>query len=67
MGCFFSKCSRGDKSKIKIIDLAPSTADFDYLRPSGTITFSVDEKYNIPILEKGFEVWYQISMCLWPY
>lgn len=50
-------------SKIKIINLAPSSAEFDYLRPSGTITFAVDEKYNIPILEIDFEGWYEISMC----
>ena len=55
MGCFSSKCNRSDKSKIKIIDLTPSSAEFDYLRPSGTITFSIDEKYNIPILEIDFE------------
>ena len=67
MGCLFSKCSRGGKSKIKIIDLTPSSADLHYLRPSGTVTFSVDEKYNIPILEIDFEGWYEISMCLWPY
>ena len=55
MGYFSSKCNRSDKSKIKIIDLTPSSAEFDYLRPSGTITFSIDEKYNIPILEIDFE------------
>ena len=64
MGCFFSKCSRGDKSKIKIIDLTPSSADLHYLRPSGTVTFSVDEKYNIPILEIDFEGWYEMNMSL---
>ena len=67
MGCFFSKCTRSDKSKIKIIDLTPSSTEFDYLRPSGTITFSVDEKYSIPILEIDFESWYEMSMSLWPY
>ena len=67
MGCFFSKCSRGDKTKIKIINLTPSSADLHYLRPGGTITFIVDEKYNIPILEIDFEGWYEINMCLWPY
>ena len=67
MGCLFSKCTRSDKSKIKVIDLTPPSAEFDHLRASDTITFSVDEKYNIPILEIDFEGWYEISMCLWPY
>ena len=55
MGCFFSKCTRSDESKIEIVDLTPPGAEFDYLRPNGAISFSVDRKYNIPVLEINFE------------
>ena len=67
MGCFFSKCTRSDESKIEIVDLTPPGAEFDYLRPNGTISFSFDRKYNIPVVEINFEGWYENSLHLWPY
>ena len=52
MGCLFSKCiSSSEEPKIKIIDCTPPGAAFNYLRPKGTISFSVDRKYNIPVVD----------------
>ena len=65
MGCFFSKFTRSDEPKIG--DLTPPGADFDYLRPNGTISFSVDRKYNIPVVSIKFEGRYENSVRLWPY
>ena len=31
--------------------------DFEYLRPKGTITLSIDRKYNIPIIDIRFDDW----------
>ena len=45
MGCFISR----DEPKIKIFDLTPPGNDFDYLRPQGTTTFSIDRKCNVPL------------------
>ena len=68
MVCLFPKCSNSsDEPKIKIIDSTPPGAAFDYLRPNGTISFSVDRKYNIPVVDIRFERWYENSMRLWPY
>ena len=39
MGCFFSKCTRSDGPKIKIVDLAPPGAEFDYLRQNVLIEY----------------------------
>ena len=68
MGCLFSKCiSSSEEPKIKIIDCTPPGAAFDYLRPKGTISFSVDRKYNVPVFYISFEGWYENSVHLWPY
>ena len=68
MGCLFSKCSSGSvEPKIKIIDCTPPGAAFDYLRPNGTISFSVDEKYNVLVVNISFEGWYENSVPLWAY
>ena len=52
MGYFFS---RNDELKIKILDCTPPGDDFDYLRPHGTITLSIDRKYNIPLVDIRFD------------
>ena len=67
MGSYFSKCTRNDESKIEIVDLTPPSAEFDCLRPNGTISFSVDRKYSIPIVNIKFEELYENSVHLWPY
>ena len=63
MGCFFSN---NDEPKIKIFDSMPPGDDFNYLRPQGTITLSIDRKYNIPLVDIRFGGWYENSVCLWP-
>ena len=63
MGCFFSS----DEQKLKLSNLTPPGAEFDYLRQNGTISFSVDRKYNIPAVEINFEGWCKNSVRLWPY
>ena len=60
MGCLFSKCiSSSEEPKIKIIDWTPPGAAFKYLRPNGTISFSVDRKCKIPVVDISFEGWYE--------
>ena len=44
-------CSKSDKTKIRIYDCTPNGDDFDYLRPQGTITLSIDREYNIPVVD----------------
>ena len=68
MDCLFSKCSSGsNEPKIKIFHCTPPDAAFDYLRPNGTISFSVDRKYNVPVVNISFDGWYENSVHLWPY
>ena len=47
-------------------DCIPSGDDFDYLRPNGTITFSIDRRCNVPVLDLRFDGWYESSVRLWP-
>ena len=62
MGCCFSS----NEPKIKIIDVTPEGSSFDYLTPNGTITYSIDRTYNIPLIELDFDGWFERSICLWP-
>ena len=55
MACFFSM---NNKPNIKMFDLTPPGDDFNYLRPEGTITLSIDKKYQVPLSD--------ISVRLWP-
>ena len=63
MGCLFS---RNDEPKIRIFDCTPPGDDFNYFRPQGTMTLSIDRKYNIPLVDIRFDGWYENSVCLWP-
>ena len=63
MGC---ACSKSDEPKIRIYDCTPPDDDFEYLRPNGTITFSIDRKYNIPLLDITLDGWCENSVRLWP-
>ena len=36
------------------------------MRPQGTITLSIDKKYNIPQINIRFDGWYENSVRLWP-
>ena len=64
MGCFFQGIN--NESKIKIFDCTPPGDDFDYLRPQGTITLSINRKYNIPLVDIRSDGWYENSVRLWP-
>ena len=64
MGCLCSKFDY-DQPNIKIIEYNPPGEQFDYLRQNGTIKFSIDKKYNIPIAEIKFNGWYENSVRLW--
>ena len=62
MGCCFS-CY---EPRIKIIDKTPEGENFDYLRPKGTITYTIDKTYNIPLIELYFDGWFESGVHLWP-
>ena len=62
MGCFFST---NKKPNIKIFDLTPPGDDFNYLRPEGTITLSIDRKYQVPLIDISFDGCYENSVRLW--
>ena len=61
MGCLFSR----NEPKIKIFHCTPP-GDFNYLQAQGTITLSIDRKYNIPLVDIRFDGWCENSVCLWP-
>ena len=42
-------------------DFIPSSDDFDYLRANGSITVSIDRRYNIPVFDFRFDGWYDNS------
>lgn len=48
--------------KVKFIDTIPIGKEFDYLRPEGFITFTIDTKYNIPLIEINFDGWFEASV-----
>ena len=48
MGCCCSFFNTA-KSKIKIIDETPKGREFDYFRPEGKITYSIDSTYDVPV------------------
>ena len=60
MSCCFSR----NKPKIKIMYETSKGEHFNYLRPKGTITYSIDRTYNIPLIEVDFDVWFESSVCL---
>ena len=51
MGCCFSS----NEPSIKIFDQIPAGKLFNYLRPEGTIIFSIDRKYNVPLIDIQFD------------
>ena len=54
MGCCFSL----NELRLKIIDLTALCENYSYLRPKGTITFTVDRKYVKNMLKKCYPCWY---------
>ena len=53
-----------NEPRIKIFDQTPFGENFDYTRPQGTITFSIDIKYNVPLIDIQFDRWYENSARL---
>ena len=51
---------------IKSYDCIPPTDDFEYLRLNGSITVSMDRRYNVPVFDLKFDGWYENSVRLWP-
>ena len=64
MGCRLS--FGNNKPRIEIIDQTPKRKEFDYLRPEGKITYSIDSTYDVPRIEIDFNGWYVNSVRLWP-
>ena len=62
MGCCFSF----NEPKINIIDETPEGTNFDYLRPKGAITYTIDRTFNIHSIQRNFDGWFESSVCLWP-
>lgn len=62
MVCIFSK---NDEPSIKIFECIRPNNESDYFRPQGNITFSLDRKYNIPIVDIRFNGSYGNSVRLW--
>ena len=62
MSCCFS-CN---EPSIKIIGQTPEEENFDYLRPKGKTTYTIDRTYNISLTELYFEGWFESSVHLWP-
>ena len=57
-GCFsFNRSNADEMAKGK---------QFDYLRPEGTITHTVDRMYDVSEVEINFDSWYSASVCLSP-
>ena len=63
MDCF---CLKSDEQKITIYDYTIPGDDFEYLRPQGAITLSIDRKCNIPIVDITLDAWYENSVRPWP-
>ena len=55
-----------NKPRIKVIDEILKGQIFDYLRPEGTITYTIDIIYNIPIIDIKFDGWFESIFCIWP-
>ena len=62
MGC----CVSWNEPRIKTIDETPERKHFHYLRPKGTITYTIDKNYNISLIELYFEGSFKSSVRLWP-
>ena len=61
MGRCFSK-----EPIVKIFDEIPKGEQYDYLRPEGTIVYSIDRTYNMPMIQIIFDGWFETSARLWP-
>ena len=65
MSCIFSPIMK-KSSNIEVLDYTHPETEYDYLRPRGTITIEMDNKWNLPIVHFDFDGWSQNSVRLWP-
>ena len=59
-------CFSSNIYNIKIIDETPLGEQLEYLRPEGTITYTIDRMYDVPEIEINLNGWYKSSVPLWP-
>ena len=64
MSFIFSKIIK-DISNIEVLDYKPSGAEYDFLRPRGSITIDMDDKWNTPVILINFDGWCQNAVHLW--
>ena len=65
MGCIYSRIVK-DATNIEVLDYAPQKAEYDYLRPRGTIIAEIDEKFKVPVIRLDFDGWILNFVRLWP-
>ena len=53
-------------SNIELLDYTPPEAEYDYLRPRGTILIETYEKWKVPIIRFYFDGWSENAIRLWP-
>ena len=59
-------CFSSSDSNIKLIDQTPPGERFDFLRPEGTTTYTIDRMYDVPKIKINFNRWYENSIRLSP-
>ena len=47
-----------------IIDETAKGQEYEYLRPEGKITYSIDTTYDVPKIKTAFDGWYVNSVRL---
>ena len=65
MGCIFSKII-DDVSNIEVLDFIPQGPEYDYLRPTETITVEIDKKWKVSVIHFDFDGLTLTFIRLWP-
>ena len=65
MRCIFSRIIN-DVSNIEILDHTPQGPEHDYLRPTGTITVEIDEKWKVSVIHFDLDGCIRTFIRLWP-
>ena len=55
-------CFSSSNSNVQIIDETPPGRRFDYLRPEGTVTYTVNRMYDVQKMKINFNRWYENSV-----
>ena len=61
-----NECFSCNEPNVEIINYTPKGKRFGYLRPNGTITYTIDRMYDVPEIEIHFDGWYKANVRLWP-